>query len=336
MGYLFDAIRQSSRGPDGPDPLAAKFFGDDEGDAQRNESESESESESKSESESGVGVGVDAESEAAERPIVDPPGMTVAAVPEAPAAEATDGAEGAFRAVKMNPEERLVVASAPESVHAEAYRRLASRMLAAHGKTPLATAITSAARQDGKTITSTNLAMVMSELPDRRTILVDGDLRVAYVEKLLRTRRNAPGLHQLLKGEAALEEAIVQIEGTNLCVMFAGCRGEPDQPHLLRSQRLPEIIAQLRSRFDHVVVDTPPILDVADAGALCAAADQVTLAVRMNRTPRHLVHEAKNAVQGYNAPLAGLVLTDVKPHAAPYGQHYEYRYRYGYAYGRRA
>lgn len=311
MGYLFDAIRQSSDGPDGPDPLAEKFFGQEE-----------------------RGSG-EADAEVAERPIVDPPGITATEASAEPAAEAANGAEGSCRTVKMNPEERLVVASAPESVHAEAYRRLSSRMIAAHGRTPMVSAITSAARQDGKTITSTNLSMVISELDDRRTILVDGDLRVAYVEKLLRTRQNTPGLLQLLKEEATLEETIARIEGTNLHVLFAGCRGEPDHPHLLRSGRLPEIVAQLRQRFDHIVLDTPPILDVADAGALCATADQVMLAVRMNRTPRHLVHEAMNAVHGYNAPLAGLVLTEVKPHSAPYGQHYEYRYRYGHAYGRR-
>jgi len=311
MGYLYDAIRQSSEGPDGPDPLAEGLLGE------------------------GAGEPRPADASDAVPPIVDPPGITVAEQPADPTDAPAGRPEVDYRVVKMNPEERLVVASAPESVHAEAYRRLSSRMIAAHGKTPMVSAVTSAARQDGKTITSTNLSMVMSELADRRTVLVDGDLRVAYVEKLLRTRENTPGLHHLLKGEAELDETIARIEGTNLHVVFAGCRGEPDHPHLLRSGRLPEIVAELRRRFDHVLLDTPPILDVADAGALCATSDQVMLAVRMNRTPRHLVHEAMNAVKGYNAPLAGLILTDVKSHSAPYRQHYGYGYRYGYAYGRR-
>jgi tyrosine-protein kinase Etk/Wzc len=98
---------------------------------------------------------------------------------------------------------------------------------------------------------------------------------------------------------------------------------------MLSSPQFPAILAQLRHQFDHVIIDTPPVLELADAGIVGAQSDDVLLVVRMNRTPRHMVDEAINLLNGYQAPVTGAVLTDM--HFTASGGNYGYRYGYRYS-----
>lgn len=329
MGYVFDAIRNPPDGDDANNALARQVFGDEP------------------------------MPPASKEPVAGPPRAAaapkVAPAPKAPMAPSTPPKPSTPSAnapqvraeaqpgpaptpnkprnvVKAELDERLVVATAPSSGQTEAFRRLASRVLAAAKNQPAVHAVTSACRKDGKTLTCLNLSMVMGELADQRTVLIEGDLRAANIIRMCRVEQMPPGLFQLLAGECSIDDALVWPEGLNTPIIYAGTRGDDRAPSLLNSHRLPEVIAELRQRFDQIVIDTPPILDVADAGALCAVADQVLLVARMNQTDRDLVYEALNTVRSYNRNVAGLVLTDVKPHAMPYGRRYMYGY-YGYGYG---
>ena len=304
MGYVFDAIQNPSDGDDANDALAKQVFGDEP---------------------------IPAATEESVPPTQAPTPAPAAAAPAPqPKAKAKAKPAGPHNVVKAQLDERLVVITAPGSGQTEAFRRLASRVLASAGNKPAVHAVTSACRKDGKTLTCLNLAMVMGELADQRTVLIEGDLRAANIIRMCRVKQMPPGLFQLLAGECSIDDALVWPEGSNTPIIYAGTRGDDRAPSLLNSHRLPEIIAELRERFDQIVIDTPPILDVADAGALCAVADQVLLVARLNQTDRDLVHEAINTVRSYNRNIAGLVLTDVKPHAMSYGR----RYMYGcYGYG---
>lgn len=232
-------------------------------------------------------------------------------------------------------DDRLVMVVAAESGHAEAYRRLASRAHAAMGGRSAVHAITSASRKEGKTITSANFAMAMAEVTQRRTVLIDGDLRAANLMRLFQGRADLPGLYQVLSGELDIDQVMVQPRGYGATIIPAGIsRGAAKAPAAINADNLAAAIEALTDRFEQVVIDTPPVLDVADAGALCGVADQVLLVVRMNQTHRAVVHEAIATVRSYNQNIAGLVMTDVKPHDVPYGQRYMHRY-YGHRRPRR-
>lgn len=302
MGYVFDAIQNPSDGDDANDALIQQVFGDEP---------------------------TSSPAKPDQTPATPP-------TPDAPASTLTES-ESAEQptprcTVDAQIDERLVVATQAGSSQAEAFRRLASRVFAAADNKPAVSAVTSACRKDGKTLTCLNLTMAMGELADQRTVLIEGDLRAANVIRMCRVDEMPPGLFQLLDGTCSIDDALVWPKGSTIPIIYAGTRADDRAPGLLNSHRLPEVMEQLRRRFDHIVIDTPPILDVADAGALCAVADQVLLVARLNQTDRDLVHEALNTVRSYNQNVAGLVLTDVKPHAVPYGRHYKYGY-YGYGYG---
>ncbi len=231
-------------------------------------------------------------------------------------------------------DERLVMATAPRSGHAEAFRRLASRVHASVNGRPGVHALTSATRKEGKTISSANLSMALAELTRRPTLLIDGDLRAAHLQRLFRLDHMPCGLTQVLAGEVEIDDAIVRPEGTGIALICAGSGHEHGDLSLINTRDFVSLIEQLRNRFDQIVVDTPPVLDVADAGALCSAVDQVMLVIRMNQTHRQLVHDAITTIRSYNQNLGGLVLTDVQPHAMAYGRRYMYG-SYGYGHNRR-
>ena len=111
-----------------------------------------------------------------------------------------------------------------------------------------------------------------------------------------------------------------------------GVRANDRAVQLLHSARFVKFLQQLRQQYDHVIVDTPPVVELADAGIIGSMSDDVQLIVRMGRTPRPLVEQAIRTLDSYNAPVAGLIATDQTRHRGRYYYKYGYRYRYRYRY----
>ena len=232
-------------------------------------------------------------------------------------------------------DDRLVPLTDPSSMMVEQYRGIRTRLLARwQHQRHLAHTITSATPKEGKTLTSLNLGAVFGELPDRRTVVLEGDLRVPAFADMLNLDEG-PGMIQLARGVATVDEVLTPTPQPNLFVIQAGGKAADDAIQMLSSPQMAEAIMVLKERFDHVLIDTPPVLELADAGILGAMSDDVLLVVRMNRTPQPLVDQAMRALQSYNAPVAGIVLTDLKMHGGGYGGRYGYRYRYHYRYQQR-
>lgn len=229
-------------------------------------------------------------------------------------------------------DDRLVGLTNPESIMAEEYRSIRTSTLARwEQKRNLVHTITSATPQEGKTITSLNLGLIFAELRNRRTIVIECDLRLPTFAKLL-PLHEGPGLIDYLSGKATLEQVIQQIGERPLHVIPAGGRANSQAVQMLTSTVMADLLKRLRRDFDHVIIDTPPVLELADAGILGALSDDVMLVARMNRTPRTLVEQAIRTLASYSAPVAGLIATDQK---RTRGRYYAYRYgyRYGYGYG---
>ena len=224
-------------------------------------------------------------------------------------------------------DDRLVALTNPGSIMAEEYRSIRTSMLARwEHRRHLVHTITSATPQEGKTITSVNLGLTFAELHNRKTVVIECDLRLPTFAKLLELEPRE-GLVAYLRGEAKLSDIIQTVGEGGLHVIPAGGRANNESVQLLSSQRMVNLIRSLRAKFDHVIIDTPPVVELADAGILGALSDDVLLIARMNRTPRPLIDQAIRTLRSYNAPVAGMIATDQKRLRRRY-----YYYRYGYRY----
>jgi capsular exopolysaccharide synthesis family protein len=201
---------------------------------------------------------------------------------------------------------RLVAAS-PNSVPAEQYRALRTRVL--HSDTGTAVSVllvTSPGRGEGKTITAGNLALTMARDYQRRICLVDADLRHPQLQRMFGLP-NGPGLSDVLSGRATLDDALVTLEDHQLTILPAGVI--PANPaELLGTTAMRRTIDTLRSRFDRVVVDSPAAAPLADVGILGPLVDSMLLVVRSSVTAKPAIHEAVSALDG--SKLLGVVLND--------------------------
>jgi len=250
--------------------------------------------------------------------------------------ESDSGPAGLIRIDPDRFDDRLVVSREPSKAVAEQYRSIRTGMLARwRHQRHLIHTITSATPQEGKTITSLNLGLSFSELRNRRTIVIEADLRIPQFANLMRLDEN-PGLVDVLEGGANYRQAVQSMAGGNLHVIAAGRRAHDQAIQLLSSSAMADLFKDLRREYDHVIIDTPPVVELADAGILGALSDDVLLIVRMNRTPRTLIDQAISTLNSYNAPVEGLIATDHPRHRERYYNYrYGYRYHYGY-YGKAA
>ena len=311
MGYIFDAMNQSQPEPDGDKPQAVPPPSDKTGEP------------------FAFTAGHVEQS-------IDPPAdpAPIAADDDTPRTDTTPAPENTLAIDSLangNLDDRVVALTRPGSSMAEEYRATRTSILARwHNKRHLVHTITSATPQEGKTITSMNLGLIFAELRTRRTLVIEADLRLPTFSRLLNCDKR-PGLSNYLRGDCELSDVICSIEGSGLDVILAGNRSHTEAVQLLSSQRMADLIATMRQRYDHVLIDTPPVIELADAGILGAMSDDVFLIVRMHRTPRPLIEQASRILASYNAPVAGLIATDQR-HARRryYAYRYGYRYRYRY------
>lgn len=226
-------------------------------------------------------------------------------------------------------DDRVVAITRPDSTMSEQYRAVRTSLLARwQNKRHIVHTITSATPQEGKTITTMNLGLIFAELNARRTLVIEADLRLPTFAKLLHCEKRL-GLTEYLSGECEFRDIIHRVEDTQLDVIFAGRHSGTQTIQRLSSNRMCELLDKLRRQYDHVLIDTPPVVELADAGVLGALSDEVLLIVRMNRTPRTMVEQATRILASYNAPVAGLIATD---HPSRRRRYYAYRYGYRYRY----
>jgi len=203
----------------------------------------------------------------------------------------------------------LVLLREPWSQVAEAFRSLRTAVLfTARGAPPKVVVVTSAVAAEGKTVGSLNLATALAEAGSR-VLLLEADLRHPRCHRTLGVDA-ARGLASVLAGQEELESVIHSLEAPRLSFIPAGAV-PPNPAELVSSARMREIVASLRSRYDFVIIDTPPVLPVTDAVVLAREADAVVLVVRGHGTPSGLVREARDRLLMTGAPLLGVVVNDV-------------------------
>jgi capsular exopolysaccharide synthesis family protein len=227
-------------------------------------------------------------------------------------------------------EARLITLQQPKSVVAEAYRTLRTSILFSAMQRGLQTfMVVSANAGEGKSTTAANLAVVLADA-GKRVVLISADLRKPRLHQFFNLQAQ-PGLSNALAGEVKPWEALQNPTVENLRVMASG--PVPARPtELLQSDRMGELLADLRDISDFVIIDTSPILPVADALVIAALVDGVLMVADASITTRSAITHTRELLDQVDAPLVGAVFNDYDPTKDRGGAGY-YGYgarRYGY------
>jgi len=220
----------------------------------------------------------------------------------------------------------VVTLTDPKSPVSEAYRTLRTNLQFLASKQDLRTiVITSPTAGDGKTATAVNLAVAMAQA-DQRVVVVSADLRRPRLHRFL-DLPNDTGLSLVLSGANEVREA-ARVPGVrNLRVIPSG-PVPPNPAELLQGSRMQEILGQLREFADVVVIDTPPVLAVADASILASRVDGTLLVVNADSASRTATSQARRQLENAGARIIGAVLNNFDPAAADTYPYYYYYYQY--------
>lgn len=188
------------------------------------------------------------------------------------------------------------------------------------------TLVTSALPSEGKTTVASNLACAMAE-EGRKVVIVDLDLRKPSLHKGFGFAKNTKrGTADILSGNATPHECLVTETGLPKLHLVLSGNKAPNPGELLNSGQLTELIDFLRKNYDHVIVDSAPILAVADTRLITPLVDNFLFVVRAESTPKGAVASALEILEGDGNPPSGLVLNDFLDRRLNSGK----KYRYGY------
>jgi len=212
----------------------------------------------------------------------------------------------------MSKQPNLITLTDPRAPAAEAYRTLRTNLYFSSLDRALETLlVTSAAPGDGKSTTLGNLAVTMAQ-GEKRTILVDADLRRPALHKLFGVS-NSQGLTTMVVDESALAEPpLVETGVENLWLLPSGPL-PPNPAEILGSRRLEDIIAALKTRADVILFDAPPVVAVTDAVVLGTKVDGVLLVFSAGKTRREHALRAKEMLERVQVRLVGAVLNNASP-----------------------
>ena len=220
------------------------------------------------------------------------------------------------------PESRLVCLTVPGSLGAEKFRVLGLRLRHLREQRNLKKiVVTGTAPAEGKSLIAANIALNQARSKVLKTLVVDGDLRRPTLAKRFGVGELLPGLCECLRGERQLSEVVYKLDGSGLWLLPAGMT--PENPlELMQSGRLPELLDQLGTFFDWIIIDTPPLFPLADTTFWMKLADGVILVVREEVSEKKLLQRAVERLD--RSQLLGVVVNGCSD-----GEHNYYYSKYG-------
>ena len=209
---------------------------------------------------------------------------------------------------------------------AEAYRTIRTSVFFGAPKDEAKTIlITSAAPFDGKTTLVSNLAIAMAQA-GQKVLIIDADFRKPKQHIIFEVNNENRGLSNVLAGINTLAETILPTKVKGLGLL---CRGTdvPNPSEILNSERFARLLELISSKYDRVIIDSPPVIPVTDAQILAAICDVTLLVLRADKSTRKASLQARDGLLSVGASLLGAVVNDV-----PRNGRYDYygRYHYGY------
>jgi capsular exopolysaccharide synthesis family protein len=223
------------------------------------------------------------------------------------------------------PQEKLETHTMPRSPVSEAYRVVRTNLgfSAINGKLR-SILVTSPFPGEGKTTTAANVAVVMAQA-GKRVILVDADLRRPAQHKLFQTSNNQGLTTALLDGTTPATAHCRDTAVANLRLLSSGPL-PPNPAELLNSQRMRQLLEALQNDADMVIIDSPPVLTVADATILGSQVDGTLVVVYIGRSRRDALINTVDALQKTGTQVLGVVMNRLRSHRAGYYSYYYYRY----------
>lgn len=191
--------------------------------------------------------------------------------------------------------------------------------------------VTSSVAHEGKTTLSSNLSLTFSHTG--KTLLIDGDLRKQEFSKNILSQEKIAGLAELAAGEVTMDECIIadkQVD--NLFYMSSGLT-TPKPLELLSSNKFAELLQQLREKFDHIIIDSAPVLPVSDSLVLGHLVDEVILVVKADSTTHKMAQDAVKRLATAHVQPLGVVLQQADLEKMENYGGYSYGYGYGAGYG---
>jgi capsular exopolysaccharide synthesis family protein len=225
-------------------------------------------------------------------------------------------------------DEFLLTVTSPKSVFSEAFRNIRGNILLSTGDhPPQVIQICSAVFSEGKSTVCSNLATIMAAAGER-VLIIDGDMRKPVLHKMFKIS-NARGLSSVLSGQIELDEAIRDTQVENVSIIPAGPIS-PNPTELLGSRTMKILLAELRQRYDRVIIDCPPYMGLADSSMLTTLTDGVLIVIRSGKTSRDLIYQTIKNMEMIKAKVLGVVLNDQSGTADEYYYYYSYNYNYYY------
>ncbi|MGA9473817.1 MAG: CpsD/CapB family tyrosine-protein kinase [Terriglobales bacterium] len=216
---------------------------------------------------------------------------------------------------------RLVCVTDKESLAAEKFRFLAVRLRQLRQSRPLKRIlITSSVPQEGKSTVAANLACTLARRTNQRTLLLDGDLRRPSVANLFGLG-HVPGICEWLQGDSGPAESIYHLEDAGLWILPAGSTPR-NALELMQSGRLSALMDQLTAWFDWIVIDTPPVLPLADTSVWMRLADGVLLVARQGTGQKRQLQRALEAIDRSKL-IGGLLNCSTNTSHNDYYYHYK-------------
>jgi capsular exopolysaccharide synthesis family protein len=217
---------------------------------------------------------------------------------------------------------RLVCLTDQGSLAAEKFRVLGLKLRHLRERRKLKRiVVTGTAPEEGKSLVAANLALNQSRSKVLKTLLIDGDLRRPTVASRFGFARSLPGLSECLRGEQELSEVVYKLNGSGLWFLPAG--HTPENPlELMQGGRLPELLERLGKFFEWIIIDTPPVVPVADTTFWMKQADGVLMVIREGVSEKKVVERALESFD--RSVLLGVVVN-----SCGRCEHENYYSRYG-------
>lgn len=210
----------------------------------------------------------------------------------------------------------------------EAYASIRSTIDVAVPRDSAVVQLTSSGPSEGKSTTALILSELFARL-GRQTLLIDADFRKPSIVKLLDLKQGEAGLTEVILGHAAFEDAVIEGAHDNLHVLST-TTAPPNPVELLSSQRFREFIEEQRQNYSLIMIDTSPVLGLADAPEIAQVVDSTIFVIEANRTSFNQATTSLRRLRNVGANVIGAVLT--KYRALEAGVDYNYQYQY-YQYG---
>lgn len=229
----------------------------------------------------------------------------------------------------LEKEEVLVALQDSKSIASEAYFSIGTSLsfLTEHG-VPRSMVFTSTQPNEGKSTSAYGLSQMLART-GRRVVLVDADMRNPSVHKMFELS-NAAGLSNFLAGEDDLVTFVRATDRSELSIMTAGPI-PPNPAELLSGDRFKLLVERLGKEFDHILIDAPPVLGLADVPLIASHVEGLIFNIEANQAKLRSIQAALQRIRASNVPIFGAIVTKLDARNASYG--YGYGYGYGYTYG---